>query len=317
MRQTRLEQLAHSMVQDCIDPIISKTITGAIVSWNRAAEKMFGYAAEEVLGRSIMILVPPERNSEELMILEKLGRGEVIRDLHTFRRHKNGQSIPVTLTISPLFDLSGNVIGACKMVRPRIAESMPNEELLKLAFMDSLTGLSNRAHLLDRLTHAMCRDERTYQHGGVLLIDLDNFKTVNDTAGHLAGDKLLIQCAKRIRSIFREIDTVARWGGDEFVVLIEDLPKDAMTALGRLEDVSRKLLMALRRPYSVNAVEYNCSPSIGACLFRGVSLPVEDVIHQADRAMYKAKSSGKNSFYIDGDRPSDTLDAIPDAAAIA
>lgn len=219
---SRIAQLTHSMIHDCVDAMIAKTLTGTIVSWNSAAERMFGYTVQETLGHTILTIVPPELVGEETAILDRLAQGQSIQDLRTLRLHKNGQRVPVTMTISPLRDRAGEVIGASTIVRRplNIADSQP--ELLRLAYQDPLTSLSNRTHLLDRLEQTMRRNDRTHQYGAVIFIDLDNFKQVNDSAGHAAGDRVLIKCARRMQATLREYDTVARWGGDEFVIMIED-----------------------------------------------------------------------------------------------
>lgn len=313
---TPLDQLAHSMVNHCSEAMIAKTLEGTVVCWNAAAEALFGYEEREMLGHSIMTLVPLDRVAEEKNILDRLPSGETIRDFATLRMHKDGRALPVVLTISPIYDAAGNVIGASNIVRPQLSSAV-HEELFKLAFRDSVTGLSNRAHLNDRLKQAMQRNERSRKHGGILFIDLDNFKAVNDDYGHQIGDTLLIKCARRLQQTVRECDTVARWGGDEFVVMVEELHQNRLQAFIYLEQIARKILFSLRRPYSIKGVTHQCSPSIGACLFRGVVDSIEDTISEADKAMYRAKQSGKNGLVIEGSRPRDTLDAVPNISQSA
>ncbi|MGC3982943.1 MAG: diguanylate cyclase [Steroidobacteraceae bacterium] len=314
---TRLDRLAHSMIHDCVDAIVAKTLTGTIVAWNAAAEQLFGYTEREALGHSIMMLVPQDKAIEESEVLARLARGERMQDFTTCRLHKNGNRISVMLTISPIHDGSGNVIGAAVMVRPASQEDAKQKELQALAYRDQLTGVSNRVQLLDRLTQAMRRDERSHNYGGILFVDLDNFKVVNDTAGHAAGDRVLVACAQRMQAVLRQCDTVARWGGDEFVVMIEDLGQDFGRSLEIMQKIANKLLQALRRPYDVNGAAFNCSPSIGASLFRGVSQPLDLVIHNADKAMYRAKLAGKNAIHIDAQQPPEMVSDVPTAAAVA
>lgn len=292
------EEISRSMIQDCVAPVIAKDINDKIISFNKAAEKMLGYQAGEILGRSIMTLVAAERSQEELSIIPRLAQNERICDLTTVRLHKDGHLVPVALTISPILDANQTLIGACNIMRPCMADALIDKDLLYLAFRDPLTGLSNRTHLLDRLNYIMRRNERTQKHAGVFFIDLDNFKTVNDTAGHEAGDKLLKQCARRLQSTLREYDTIARWGGDEFLVLIDNLPEKRVRALELLEQISQNLLHVLRKPYLLDAKEFHCSATIGVSLFQGVVHPIESIINQADRAMYQVKLSGKNSFCV-------------------
>lgn len=314
---SRLAQLTHSIIHDCVDGMIAKTLTGTIVSWNSAAERMFGYTAQEMLGHSILTIVPPELAGEESAILDRLAQGHGIQDLQTTRLHKNGQRIAVTMTISPLRDRSGEVIGASTIVRQPMSAADTQPELLRLAYQDPLTSLSNRTHLLDRLEQTMRRDQRTGQYGAIFFIDLDNFKRVNDSAGHAAGDQVLIKCARRMQAVVREYDTVARWGGDEFVIMVEDLDADFDISIDRTRSIAAKLLLALRKPYTYKGKNFSCHPSIGVTCFRGVMQPVQQVIDAADQAMYQAKLAGKNCVHINGNKPNDTLDAKRSATAAA
>jgi diguanylate cyclase (GGDEF)-like protein/PAS domain S-box-containing protein len=297
------------MIHDCVDAMIAKTLTGTIVSWNSAAERIFGYTAQETLGHSVLIIVPPELVGEASAILERVSKGQCIQDLRTQRVHKNGQRITVSITISPLRDRSGEVIGASTIVREPLTAAQAQPELVRLAYQDPLTSLSNRTHLLDRLEQTMRRNERTGHYGAVFFIDLDNFKRVNDSAGHAAGDRVLIKCARRMQAALREYDTIARWGGDEFVIIVEDLDSDFQTSLQRAQNIAANLLQALRKPYTYRGRTFVCHPSIGVACFRGVMQPVQQVIDDADHAMYQAKLAGKNRVHINCNPPDDTLDA--------
>ena len=292
------EQLSNSIIQDCVAPIIAKNTTDQIIGFNNAAQKMFGYKEDELLGQSILTLVPDERATEELSIVTRLSQDGHIHELTTVRLHKDRHLIPVALTISPIFDANQLMVGASSIVRACATDTLADDDIRYLAFRDPLTGLSNRTHLIDRLSYIMRRDERTQKHAAVFFIDLDNFKAVNDTAGHLAGDKLLKQCARRLQSALRECDTICRWGGDEFLVLIDDLPKKKVQAVELLEKISQKLLYVLRKPYLINGKEFRCYATIGSSLFQGIAQPIDSIINQADRAMYQAKLSGKNSFCV-------------------
>jgi diguanylate cyclase (GGDEF)-like protein/PAS domain S-box-containing protein len=313
----RLDYLDHSLIHDCADAIIARTLSGTMVSWNEAARRIFGYAEKEVLGHSIAMLVPEEKLGEEAELMARALRGECITDWSTTRLHKDGSELAVLLTVSPIHDAAGNLIGSSKIVRTALQGLARQQELYSLAYRDQLTGVANRTLLIDRLGQAMRRDERSRFHGGIIFIDLDDFKRVNDTGGHLAGDKVLSICARRLQAVLRECDTVARWGGDEFVVLVEDLHRDLHEALGIVHNIASKLLMTLRKPYLVGSATYRCPPSIGGCLFRGVTQPIEQVIHSADQAMYQAKMAGKNAVYINADKPRDAVEIVHSHAAVA
>ncbi|HLF97679.1 MAG TPA: bifunctional diguanylate cyclase/phosphodiesterase [Methylococcaceae bacterium] len=168
-------------------------------------------------------------------------------------------------------------------------------EIHNLAFYDPLTGLPNRRLLLDRLRHALAASGRLRDHGAVLFIDLDHFKNLNDTKGHDIGDLLLVEVAARLRAGVRTGDTVARFGGDEFVVLLEGLSLDAEQAVSHAKTVAEKLLEAVNRPCLLQEQEHRNGASIGATLYRGTVTGVEELLKRADTAMYQAKSGGRNT----------------------
>jgi diguanylate cyclase (GGDEF)-like protein/PAS domain S-box-containing protein len=184
-----------------------------------------------------------------------------------------------------------------------IARKEAEEEIRQLAFYDALTGLPNRRLLSDRLLHALVASVRSQRHGALLFIDLDNFKTINDTLGHGKGDLLLQQVAARLTSCLRLIDTVGRQGGDEFVVMLMDLSAAAPEAALQAQAIGQKILAALNQPYDLAGQVLYSSASIGVTLFDGHSASSEDLLTQADLAMYQAKAVGRNAlcfFDIEG-----------------
>jgi len=170
------------------------------------------------------------------------------------------------------------------------------EEIQNLAFYDHLTQLPNRRLLIDRLNHALAASARSGRAGAILFLDLDNFKALNDTLGHDIGDQLLQLVAVRLTECLREGDTVARLGGDEYVVVLEDLSdQDAETAT-QAENIALKILAALNQPYMLASREYHNTPSIGVTLYNGNQTKVEELLRQADIAMYQAKKAGRNTL---------------------
>jgi diguanylate cyclase (GGDEF)-like protein/PAS domain S-box-containing protein len=169
------------------------------------------------------------------------------------------------------------------------------EKIQHLAFYDSLTGLPNRRLLLDRLNHALSTSARSGRSGAVIFLDLDNFKTLNDTLGHNIGDLLLQQVGKRLTECLREGDTVARLGGDEYVAVLEDLSDQDTETAAQAETIANKILSALNRPYTLNQRDYHNTPSIGVTLFKGREVDVDELLRQADIAMYQAKKAGRNT----------------------
>ena len=170
------------------------------------------------------------------------------------------------------------------------------EEIEHLAFYDPLTGLPNRRLLHDRLQHVLSATGRHHFNGAVLFIDLDDFKTLNDTKGHSIGDLLLIEVAARLKSCVREGDTVARLGGDEFVIVLEDLNEDPSQAIAQTEIICNKILTAVNQSVALNGFEYQCSASIGISMFRDQEITEEELLKHADTAMYQAKGAGRNTL---------------------
>jgi diguanylate cyclase (GGDEF)-like protein/PAS domain S-box-containing protein len=180
------------------------------------------------------------------------------------------------------------------MVQDITIRKQSEEEIHRLAFYDALTQLPNRRLLHERLLQSMAISARSGKHGAVMFIDLDNFKTLNDTQGHDVGDLLLKEVARRLTRNVREGDTVARLGGDEFVVALESLSGVEQDAAAQAELIAEKIRAELVQPYRLKGIEHQSSPSIGVCLFRGHQNSLDEVLKQADLAMYQAKSSGRN-----------------------
>jgi diguanylate cyclase (GGDEF)-like protein/PAS domain S-box-containing protein len=180
------------------------------------------------------------------------------------------------------------------MVQDITLRKQSEEEIHRLAFYDSLTHLPNRRLLHERLIQSMSIGARSGKHGALMFIDLDNFKTLNDTKGHDAGDLLLKEAADRLTRNVREGDTVARLGGDEFVIALESLSSTPQEASTQAEMIAEKIRIELSQPYLLNRYEHNSSASIGVSLFRGHQDSLDEILKQADLAMYQAKASGRN-----------------------
>jgi diguanylate cyclase (GGDEF)-like protein/PAS domain S-box-containing protein len=169
-------------------------------------------------------------------------------------------------------------------------------EIQQLAFYDALTGLPNRRLLMDRLKQALALSARSKLGGALLFLDLDNFKTLNDTMGHHMGDRLLQQVASRLKACVREGDTVARLGGDEFVAVLENLSVRQDHAARQAKQVAEKILLALNEPYTLGQVEHSSTPSVGITLFQRPSDSVDELMKRADMAMYQSKAAGRNTL---------------------
>ena len=184
----------------------------------------------------------------------------------------------------------------CGFVTDITARKNAEQRIERLAFFDDLTGLPNRRLLIDRLQAAMVASGRHRQAGALLYIDLDNFKDLNDTQGHDAGDQLLQQVAARLGQCVRAVDTVARLGGDEFVVMLESLRATPAEAATQAELVGRKILTVLNEPYQLRGLAHHSTPSIGVAIFHDHLHGVEELLKRADLAMYQAKAAGRNGL---------------------
>lgn len=287
-----------AIVESSDDAIIGKTLDGVVTSWNQSAERMFGYTAEEMVGRSIVILSPPDRQEEEVKILTTIAQGEALPLFDTVRVRKDGSLLNVSATISPITNRQGRVIGASQIARD-ISERVRQEQRLEYqAHHDSLTGLPNRFSFQERLRRRLEAPPVPGKLLAVLFVDLDGFKHINDSLGHPFGDQLLRAAADAMRQCLGGDTMVARLGGDEYVVLVEDLD-----AASEVEAVAERLngLFANALP-PVDGREVFITASIGIALFPGDATDGDSLLKCADLAMYQAKDQGRNtySFYNDG-----------------
>jgi diguanylate cyclase (GGDEF)-like protein/PAS domain S-box-containing protein len=221
---------------------------------------------------------------------------ETFHDFEMQRTLANGQVLWASISGEPFYDDQGNFTGYRGNGRNISARKQAEAEIERLAFYDALTTLPNRRMLMDRLAHALAASQRNQYHGALLFIDLDNFKSLNDTLGHHMGDMLLTQVAARLKDCVRDVDTVARLGGDEFVVMLEELSRDPVEAAGQAELVARKILHQLNQQYPLGDQLLHSSPSIGVTLFFQLQHSVEDLLKRADLAMYQAKGAGRNTL---------------------
>ena len=311
-KNTLLLSSFKAIVDYSDDAIFSETLDGIIQSWNSGAEKLLGYVSKEMIGHPMQALIPADYFSQELEMRAQISQGEKVGNLETVYQHKDGRLINVSVTISPIYDAANHVVAASKIVRDISERKLAEAEIAKLAFYDTLTQLPNRRLFYERFKLAVAASKRSQRFGAVLLLDLDNFKTLNDKQGHAAGDMLLCDAARRIEKSIREIDTVARFGGDEFLVLLSDLSADKAEAMVRAKIVAEKIRRALFKPYLLNVqqldsrtinTEHQSTASIGAALYFDNEITVEDVLRNADIAMYQAKSNGRNQISVHVGKP--------------
>jgi diguanylate cyclase (GGDEF)-like protein len=205
-------------------------------------------------------------------------------------RRKDGSEFPVEISLSQI-ETGGRILVASAM-RDVTERNRMEKELRSLAFSDPLTQLANRRHFRDRLKHAIRVCRRRHSHGAVLLLDLNKFKALNDTYGHYIGDQFLIEVAKRLKIATRDTDIVARLGGDEFVVLLEDLDQDESLATSHVAQMVEKIAESLAKEHVLGSVRYFGTASIGFTLFSGDDVEADQIIENADAAMYESKKAG-------------------------
>ncbi len=276
-----------------------------ILRVNHAFTRLTGYSAEEAVGKTPALLKSGQQDAEfyrsmwETLTRDKYWQGEI------WNRRKNGEVYPEWLTITAVTDADGQVTHYVGVFSDITLRKAADEKIHQLAFYDLLTKLPNRSLLRDRLQQAMAVGARSQREGALLFIGLDNFKMLNDTKGRDIGDLLLVEVAKRIQDCMRSSDTVARLGGtvarlggDEFVVMINELSKDAQQAAAQAHDVGERVLASINQPFNLQGFEHHSSASIGISLFRGDEIGMDDLLKQADIAMYQAKTSGRNTLRI-------------------
>jgi diguanylate cyclase (GGDEF)-like protein/PAS domain S-box-containing protein len=279
-----------AIVESSSDAIIGMALDGTIVSWNSGAERLYGYAASEVFGQHIRILAGSAAIDDEVTdLLRRVALGQQVQGLETVRRHKDGRLIDVSLAISPVYDDDGSMSGFSAIARDDSPRKEAERALTHQALHDALTGLPSRVVLQDRLHQALTRSRSHHVQVAVMFLDVDDFKLVNDGLGHLAGDDILVQVAHRLRTTIRPEDTVARFGGDEFVIICEVSTVEAAIAVGH------RLLDALEAPFRLSGQNAGESMRMNASI--GLVIAAEDaapeaLLQDADTAMYRAKARG-------------------------
>ncbi|MFZ6771118.1 putative bifunctional diguanylate cyclase/phosphodiesterase [Undibacterium sp. SXout7W] len=270
-----------------------------IVFVNDAFQRHTGFAAEAVIGKSPAFLIGTQTQKEELDRVQfALQHFEPVHvELIAYRR--DGGEFWMEADIVPLADEHGAFTHWVATGRDISERKKTEEHIHRLAYFDALTGLPNRRLLLDRMTILLAHARRTTIVSAVLFIDMDNFKYINDARGHAVGDALLKQVTQRLNGLLREVDTVARIGGDEFVVLMSNIAEDVANGAHAASHVAEKIRHAMHQLFDIDGLMYSTTCSIGVTLLPRGHQNADDLLREADTAMYRAKSAGRNqvAFY--------------------
>jgi diguanylate cyclase (GGDEF)-like protein/PAS domain S-box-containing protein len=275
-----------------------------ILRVNRAFTEITGYSSEDAVGKTPNLLRSGRHDADFFAAMWQSIQHNGTWHGEIWNRRKSGEVYPGWLNITAVRGNRGDVTHYVATFSDITLRKAAEDEIRHLAFYDALTGLPNRRLMLERLRQALISSARHGRHGALMLFDLDDFKTLNDTLGHDVGDQFLVEVASRLASSIREHDTVARLGGDEFVIILEDLDAEAVAAM-QAEIVAVKIQNSLNEPYLLdlslaggeqNTRSYHCTSSIGITLFRDQSVSVDELLKRADTAMYQAKAAGRNTL---------------------
>lgn len=298
----RAQRHTQLLLNSTAEGIYGVDIHGNCTFANAAFLQIFGYSdASEIIGKPVQDMIFHGHSSEiiaakqEALLLSPMQYTKKTHASDEVFWRRDGSSFPVEYWSYPIEE-EGVVTGAVVTFFDITERKAAEEQIKNLAFYDPLTLLPNRRLLLDRLQRALVSSIRNGRKVALLFLDLDNFKTLNDTLGHDKGDMLLQQVAHRLTTCIREGDTAARFGGDEFLVMLEGLSLEADEAMAQVEFIGNKILTMLNQPYDLDGTIYYNTPSIGMTLFNDEHCSVDELMKRADIAMYQAKADGRNTL---------------------
>ena len=307
-------QALYRLLTEDAQDVLWRTDARLIVTYiSPADERLRGFRADEVVGRHVFEMFTEEGVAVVKAMIQRRAQEEAsgtpvgFLNFQVQHRCKDGRLIWGEAMSKTDRNAQGEIIGYHGITREITERKRLEEQVRQLAFHDPLTHLANRRLMLEHLDQAMSASKRSHHHGALLFLDLDNFKSLNDTHGHSVGDLLLIEVAERLKACVREADTVARFGGDEFVVLLCELDTQPAEASEQAIAVAEKIRIRLSDLYVLQAapsgpatgtIEHQCTASIGVAIFRGRDESQSSVIDRADAAMYQAKKDGRNRIRL-------------------
>ena len=292
--------LSESLLQAMPVPVFHKDAQGRYTGCNHAFSEFIGKSREEIIGKTVFEVSPKAfsqtyRDKDLELLDDPVG----VQVYESQVKHADGTAHDVVFHKARMLGDGGKPTGIIGVILDITDRKQAEQQIHQLAFYDPLTGLPNRRLLMDRLQQELAVGARSGHYGAVLFLDLDNFKTLNDSKGHDIGDRLLIEVAKRLIACVRDGDTVARQGGDEFVVVLESLSTSSDEAAALADLVAEKIRTVVSEPYFLGEHQYHASTSIGVTLFLGHRDSLDNLLKYADTAMYQAKTAGRNAvrFY--------------------
>jgi len=291
----------RSLFESNIDALMATDPSGIITDVNKQMGALTGRTRDELIGTPFMdYFTDPEQAEAGIkLVLSK----KQVSNYELTARARDGTETVVSYNATTFYDRNRKLQGVFVAARDITERKQAEAKILSLALHDELTGLPNRRLLRDRLCQAMATSKRTMRYGALIFLDLDKFKSLNDTHGHNVGDLLLMEVARRIGNCVREVDVVARFGGDEFVVLLSELDANKVASTAQSTIVAEKIRVILSQPYLLKiesegspatTIEHRCSSSMGVALFLDHEVGPDEVIKWADMAMYQAKEAGGN-----------------------
>jgi diguanylate cyclase (GGDEF)-like protein/PAS domain S-box-containing protein len=296
-------QILHQMHES----VITMDLAGFITSWNQGAERLFGYTATEAVGRNVLFLY--ENNEADEYQISDLFMQPGGREMEVRRRKKSGEAFWASLSLSIMRDADENPVGMIGYLTD-VTERKNTEKLIhQLAYYDDLTKLPNRAMLTRSVDQALAAAGQGEVYGALLFIDLNRFKPINDTLGHMVGDKILIEVGRRLRKAMAEEDVVARLGADEFAVALFNIDKDYHAGFA-----AQKLIALFDEPFFIDGHALRLGASIGISMHPQDATDTETLLRLADIAMYRAKRGGENDeggyAYYRADMSDNTLELL-------
>ncbi|WP_042454930.1 sensor domain-containing diguanylate cyclase [Neobacillus dielmonensis] len=285
----RLELLWNSVADAAYFFDTEETFLGV----NKSFEQIFGWTKEEILKDKNISIIPNESKKDMKNIIGQLKKGEKIPSHEVQRITKDGRVIDVLASYAPLYDVNGRWEGGVAVYKDITERKKYEEQLKQLAHIDFLTGLPNRAYFYEKLTEEINAARKKQIPFAVLFLDIDKFKNINDTKGHDIGDLLLKEFANRVKNSIRKHDTLARFGGDEFVILIPDL-----NILGDATEIAERIIQSLEPNWSIGDYNLKITTSIGIAFYSDNNLDEKTILKHADVALYRAKESGRNNYQV-------------------